>query len=214
MTETLTKAQKAAVEDRGGPLLVAAAAGSGKTKVLVDRLMGYLCQDRDPANVDEFLIITYTKAAASELRGKIGAKLTEVLAANPGNRHLQRQVQRLYLAKISTVHSFCGDLLREYAFALELPGDFRVADELVDVLIAAHEDDLVALHAHGLGDLVLGVDGDDAAVLKGNVQIGEIKIHRSLPSSLMMVSQPPRKARPSQGASGVRSYLYDVIIQV
>ena len=88
MTETLTKAQKAAVEDRGGPLLVAAAAGSGKTKVLVDRLMGYLCQDRDPANVDEFLIITYTKAAASELRGKIGAKLTEVLAANPGNRHL------------------------------------------------------------------------------------------------------------------------------
>ena len=101
MTETLTKAQKAAVEDRGGPLLVAAAAGSGKTKVLVDRLMGYLCQDRDPANVDEFLIITYTKAAASELRGKIGAKLTEVLAANPGNRHLQRQVQRLYLAKIS-----------------------------------------------------------------------------------------------------------------
>ena len=129
MTETLTKAQKAAVEDRGGPLLVAAAAGSGKTKVLVDRLMGYLCQDRDPANVDEFLIITYTKAAASELRGKIGAKLTEVLAANPGNRHLQRQVQRLYLAKISTVHSFCGDLLREYAFALELPGDFRVADE-------------------------------------------------------------------------------------
>ena len=79
--------------------------------------------------MDEFLIITYTKAAASELRGKSGAKLTEVLAANPGNRHLQRQVQRLYLAKISTVHSFCGDLLREYAFALELPGDFRVADE-------------------------------------------------------------------------------------
>ena len=83
MTETLTKAQKAAVEDRGGPLLVAAAAGSGKTKVLVDRLMGYLCQDRDPANVDEFLIITYTKAAASELRGKIGAKLTEVLPEKP-----------------------------------------------------------------------------------------------------------------------------------
>lgn len=99
MAETLTKAQKAAVENRGGPLLVAAAAGSGKTKVLVDRLMGYLCQKQDPANVDEFLIITYTKAAASELRGKIGAKLMEVLAANPGNRHLQRQVQRLYLAK-------------------------------------------------------------------------------------------------------------------
>lgn len=65
MAETLTKAQRAAVENRGGPLLVAAAAGSGKTKVLVDRLMGYLCQAQDPANLDEFLIITYTRAAAS-----------------------------------------------------------------------------------------------------------------------------------------------------
>lgn len=129
MAETLTKAQRAAVENRGGPLLVAAAAGSGKTKVLVDRLMGYLCQAQDPANLDEFLIITYTRAAASELRGKIGARLTELLAQHPENRHLQRQVQRLYLAKISTVHAFCGELLREYAFALELPGDFRVADE-------------------------------------------------------------------------------------
>lgn len=127
--EKLTPAQQAAVEDRGGPLLVSAAAGSGKTKVLVDRLMGYLCDERAPANVDDFLIITYTKAAASELRGKIAAKLTELLAQRPGDRHLQHQIQRLYLAKISTVHAFCGDLLREYAFFLELPGDFRVADE-------------------------------------------------------------------------------------
>ena len=95
MAETLTKAQRAAVENRGGPLLVAAAAGSGKTKVLVDRLMGYLCQAQDPANLDEFLIITYTRAAASELRGKIGARLTELLAQHPETRQLQRQVQRL-----------------------------------------------------------------------------------------------------------------------
>lgn len=129
MTEELTGQQKAAVENRGGKLLVSAAAGSGKTKVLVDRLLSYLTDPVDPANMDDFLMITYTKAAASELRGKIAAKLNERLASDPGNRHLQRQLQRLYLTKISTVHAFCSDLLREYAYRLDIPGDFRVADE-------------------------------------------------------------------------------------
>ena len=129
MAETLTPQQKMAVTDRGGKLLVSAAAGSGKTKVLVDRLLSYLTQPEDPANIDDFLMITYTKAAAAELRGKIAQKLTERLAADPGNRHLQQQMQRLYLAKISTVHAFCGDILREYAYSLDLSGDFRVAEE-------------------------------------------------------------------------------------
>lgn len=129
MAERLTQQQRQAVYDRGGRLLVSAAAGSGKTKVLVDRLMRYLCDEKDPANIDDFLIITYTKAAAAELRGKIAAKLTQLLALDPQNMHLQRQLQRLYLTKISTVHAFCGDILREYAYELHLPGDFRVADE-------------------------------------------------------------------------------------
>ena len=129
MAEKLTPQQELAVKNRGGRLLVSAAAGSGKTKVLVDRLLSYLTDPQDPANVDEFLIITYTKAAASELRGKIAAKLSERIAEDPENRHLQRQLQRLYLAKISTVHAFCGDILREYAWRLDLAADFRVADE-------------------------------------------------------------------------------------
>ena len=129
MGEKLTPQQKMAVTNRGGKLLVSAAAGSGKTKVLVDRLMDYVLDPVDPANLDEFLIITYTKAAASELRGKIAAKLTERMAENPENRHLQRQMQRLYLTKISTVHSFCADILREYAYKLDISPDFRVADE-------------------------------------------------------------------------------------
>ncbi len=129
MAEKLTPQQAQAVNDRGGRLLVSAAAGSGKTKVLVDRLMKYLTDPVDPASLDEFLIITYTKAAASELRGKIAAKLTERIAENPENRHLQQQMQRLYLTKISTVHSFCSDLLRNYAYRMDLPADFRVADE-------------------------------------------------------------------------------------
>lgn len=129
MAEKLTPQQEMAVKNRGGKLLVSAAAGSGKTKVLVDRLLSYLMDPMQPANLDEFLIITYTTAAASELRGKIAAKLTEKIAEDPENRHLQRQMQRLYLTKISTVHSFCTEILREYAFAVDLSADFRVADE-------------------------------------------------------------------------------------
>ena len=95
MADKLTPQQAMAVENRNGTLLVSAAAGSGKTKVLVDRLMRYLTDPVDPANLDDFLIITYTKAAASELRGKIAAKLGEHIAAFPQNRHLQQQMQRL-----------------------------------------------------------------------------------------------------------------------
>ena len=129
MADKLTPQQAQAVNNRGGMLLVSAAAGSGKTKVLVDRLMKYLTDPNDPANLDEFLIITYTKAAASELRGKIAAKLSERIAEEPDNKHLQKQMQRLFLTKISTVHGFCGDILREYAYRLDLAADFRVADE-------------------------------------------------------------------------------------
>ena len=129
MAEKLTPQQHQAVHNRGGKLLVSAAAGSGKTKVLVDRILSYLTDPADPANLDDFLIITYTKAAASELRSKIASKLTERIAQEPENKHLQKQIQRLFLAKISTVHSFCGDILREYAYMLDLAPDFRVADE-------------------------------------------------------------------------------------
>ena len=129
MAEKLTVQQLQAVENEGGKLLVSAAAGSGKTKVLVDRLMRYIKDADAPANIDDFLIITYTKAAAAELRGKIAAKLTELIAQEPTNRHLQQQLQRLYLAKISTVHGFCADVLRQYAYRLDIPSDFRVAEE-------------------------------------------------------------------------------------
>jgi len=129
MAEKLTAQQLQAVTDRGGKLLVSAAAGSGKTKVLVDRLLSYLKDPADPANIDDFLIITYTKAAAAELRGKIASKLSQEIANDPRNKHLQKQLQRLYLAQISTVHSFCADILRENAFRVDIPVDFRVAEE-------------------------------------------------------------------------------------
>ena len=102
----LTPGQRAAVESRGCALLVAAAAGSGKTRVLIDRVLDQVI--REGRCVDEFLLITFTQAAAAELRGKLLAELNRRLAADPENRHLQRQLSRVYLAQISTVHSFCA----------------------------------------------------------------------------------------------------------
>ena len=160
MAEKLTPQQEAAVMNRGGKLLVSAAAGSGKTKVLVDRLMSYLLDPIAPANLDDFLIITYTKAAAAELRGKIAAKLTEHIAADPTNRHLQQQMQRLYLAKISTVHSFCSDILKEFSYKLDISSDFRLADEseAAELQILASERVLEQAYAEGNEDFFAFVD--------------------------------------------------------
>ena len=96
MAEKLTNEQQAAVDSRERSLLVSAAAGSGKTKVLVERLFSYV--EREGANLDDFLIITYTRAAASELRGKIAKALTERMERDPGNYHLRQQMLRVYRA--------------------------------------------------------------------------------------------------------------------
>ena len=97
MADQLTPQQLEAVNNRGGKLLVSAAAGSGKTKVLVTRLLSYLTDPVNPANIDDFLIITYTKAAAAELRAKIAAELSERITEQPENQHLQRQLQLWHL---------------------------------------------------------------------------------------------------------------------
>lgn len=134
MAEKLTNEQQAAVDSRGRSLLVSAAAGSGKTKVLVERLFSYV--EREGANLDDFLIITYTRAAASELRGKIAKALNERMERDPGNYHLRQQMLRVYRADIKTVDAFCTSLLRENCHLLgedarghALRPDFRVLDE-------------------------------------------------------------------------------------
>ena len=134
MAEKLTNEQQSAVDSRERSLLVSAAAGSGKTKVLVERLFSYV--ECEGANLDDFLIITYTRAAASELRGKIAKALNERMERDPGNYHLRQQMLRVYRADIKTVDAFCTSLLRENCHLLgedarghALRPDFRVLDE-------------------------------------------------------------------------------------
>ncbi|MCI2105732.1 MAG: helicase-exonuclease AddAB subunit AddA [Intestinimonas sp.] len=122
----LTEQQRAVVEDRGGGLLVSAAAGSGKTRVLVERLLARVDAGED---IDRFLVITYTKAAAAELRGRIIEELSQRLEERPDDRHLRRQAARVYGAQISTIHAFCAQMLRECGHLLDLDPDFRLCDE-------------------------------------------------------------------------------------
>ena len=124
-----TPSQKAAIENRGGALLVAAAAGSGKTKVLVERLMSRVTDTENPVDIDRFLVITYTKSAAAELRSRIMDEINERLVLEPGSRHLRRQASLIYKAPISTIHSFCGGILRENAQLLGISPEFRVMEQ-------------------------------------------------------------------------------------
>ncbi|MBQ5405777.1 MAG: UvrD-helicase domain-containing protein [Oscillospiraceae bacterium] len=126
---TPTSSQAAAIERRGGATLVSAGAGSGKTKVLIERLMRYVRDEAHPTDLDSFLIITFTKAAAGELRGRITGELSQALALDPGSRRLRRQSALVRRARIGTIHSFCAALLRENAHRAGLSPDFRIADE-------------------------------------------------------------------------------------
>ncbi len=127
MAFSLTEQQRAAVESRGGGLLVSAAAGSGKTRVLVERLLARVTEEG--LDIDRFLVITYTKAAAAELRSRIVEELSARLAERPTDSRLRRQATLVYKADISTIHAFCAKLLRECGHLLDVAPDFRLCDE-------------------------------------------------------------------------------------
>ncbi|MBQ6755742.1 MAG: helicase-exonuclease AddAB subunit AddA [Oscillospiraceae bacterium] len=126
----LTPEQQLVTECYGGPLLVSAAAGSGKTRVLVERLLKRVCDGDGSVDVDDFLIITFTNAAASELRSKILDAIYDRIALDPDNRRLRYEAEVCARAQISTIHSFCSQVIRENAHILGLNPAFRVADEL------------------------------------------------------------------------------------
>ncbi len=124
-----TPAQQRAVSARGGSLLVSAAAGSGKTRVLVERVVGLLTDPVHPVEADSLIIVTFTTAAAAKLRADVTERLALAARAQPGNARLRRQQLRLQRAAIGTVDAFCLHFVRQHFSALGLPPDLDVADE-------------------------------------------------------------------------------------
>ncbi len=124
-----TSDQLTAITAHGSDLLVSAAAGSGKTAVLVERVIRRLTDPKDPVDIDQFLLVTYTNAAAAEMRGKLADAIAARLETEPDNTRLRRQLFLVHKARITTVHAFCLTLVREQAATLGLSPDFRLMDE-------------------------------------------------------------------------------------
>ena len=129
MSRNWTQSQKDAIYARGGTLLVSAAAGSGKTAVLVQRVIERIVDPVRPVDADRLLVVTFTKAAAAEMRGRIAAEISSMLEESPDDVRLQRQQILLSHAKIGTIDSFCSDLVRENFFKLGIAPDFRILDD-------------------------------------------------------------------------------------
>lgn len=124
-----TQSQQNAIHAQNGSLLVSAAAGSGKTAVLVERVIERITDPVSPVDADRLLVVTFTRAAAAEMKERISIKLDELIAENPLESSLRRQQLLLSKANISTIHSFCSELVRENFFALDISPDFRLAEE-------------------------------------------------------------------------------------
>lgn len=124
-----TDEQWEAVRLRGSDILVAAAAGSGKTAVLVERIIRRITDEQDPVDVDRLLVATFTNAAAGEMRQRIREAIEKRLSEMPNSDHLRRQIALIHRASITTLHSFCLDVIRRYHQTIRLDPAFRIANE-------------------------------------------------------------------------------------
>ena len=152
MTVRWMPEQIEAIESRGVNLLVAAAAGSGKTSVLVERIIRQITGPVSPVDIDRLLVVTFTNAAATEMRERIARALAEKGGAGPDARRLERQAILLNRAQISTLHAFCMEVLRQYFYRIDLDPSFRVADETEAALIQLEVLEDLFERCYALGD--------------------------------------------------------------
>ena len=130
-----TEDQLKAITTRECNLLVAAAAGSGKTAVLVERIIRIITNEDNPIDIDRLLVVTFTSAAAAEMRERIADAISKALEVNPNSKVLQRQLTLLSRANITTMHSFCLDVIKNYYHTIDLDPTFRIADETENTLL-------------------------------------------------------------------------------
>lgn len=136
-----TNEQLQAIQEKNSNILVAAAAGSGKTAVLVERIIHKIIDEQ--MDIDKILVVTFTNAAASEMRERILEAIYKKLEENPENVHLQRQIILLNKASICTIHSFCLDVIHNHFYEIDLPSNFKIADTVeIDLLKQEVLDDL------------------------------------------------------------------------
>ena len=129
MGMTWTDDQRKVIELRDRNILVSAAAGSGKTAVLVERIIKIITDKEHPVDIDRLLIVTFTNAAAAEMRERIGNALENALKEQPDDEHLQRQLSLLHNAQITTIDSFCLYVIRNHFHEIDLEPNFRIGDE-------------------------------------------------------------------------------------
>lgn len=129
MKRVWTDSQKQAIDCKGGSVIVSAAAGSGKTAVLVERVISRLTDKNNPIDADKLLIVTYTRAAAGELKERLYNKLNELIKNDPFNKALLRQQTLLSKANISTIDGFCSSVVKEFFYVLDIERNFRIADD-------------------------------------------------------------------------------------
>ncbi|NLJ41539.1 MAG: helicase-exonuclease AddAB subunit AddA [Clostridiales bacterium] len=130
-----TKEQLEAIKEKGSNFLVAAAAGAGKTAVLVERIIQRVTDERDPVDIDRLLVVTFTNAAATEMKERIGDALSQALEQNPESEILKRQTALLGRADITTIHSFCHEVIKSNFLKLDLDPVFRIANETEGLLL-------------------------------------------------------------------------------
>jgi ATP-dependent helicase/nuclease subunit A len=149
---TWTDDQWKAIWAKGQDILVAAAAGSGKTAVLVERIIQRILSEEDRLDVDELLVVTFTNASAAEMRHRIGQALEKAIDEDPHSTHLRKQLSLLNRASISTLHSFCLEVIRKYYYLIDVDPGFRIADETEGDLIRDEVIDELFEEEYGKGD--------------------------------------------------------------
>lgn len=143
-----TTQQQTAIEARGSGYIVSAAAGSGKTSVLVERLTRIIADKENPIPVEKLIVVTFTVDAAAEMKQRLSASLEKAISENPQDTWLIRQQMLLSGAHISTIHSFCFNLIREHMGDMEITSGFRVLDESEQKLMAANAADMALSKWH------------------------------------------------------------------
>lgn len=222
---TWTDDQWKAIMEKNKDILVAAAAGSGKTAVLVERIIQKILSEDNPIDVDELLVVTFTNASAAEMRHRIGEALEKAINKDPKSRHLRKQLSLLNKASISTLHSFCMEVIRKYYYLIDVDPGFRISDETEAQLIRDEVMDELFEEEYGLKDnepffrLVDSFTSDrsDSALMDIVRDIYDFAVSNPMPSNYlqsMIDMYDTTKAANLEDLPFIQALLFDIELQL